>query len=290
MKLVKIIKNKINNYNISKTEAHIINVWEKDTTNIGDITCSPCLYFKELQKNSINISIMNFKNYINLKDKVIIVGGGGLLLSYFEKSIDNIIKLAKNNRVIFWGVGFDNYIHEKSLIKVNTSDIFKFAIRDFDKNIEYEYVPCASCMSDLFDKYKSKKDKSKYGLYLHRDYSKPIKNDLSDLPCLYNTDVNNFEEAINFLASYEVILTNSFHGLYWGTLLGKKIILLPWVDNGNIGFSNKFNSFKFKPIYCKDWTKYKDINNDEMLSYPESLNECRLINKNFFNNIKQLLA
>lgn len=36
----------------------------------------------------------------------------------------------------------------------------------------------------------------------------------------------NLETAVSFLGSSEVVLTTSYHGLYWATLLGRKVIVL----------------------------------------------------------------
>lgn len=35
-----------------------------------------------------------------------------------------------------------------------------------------------------------------------------------------------FNETVAFLGSSEVVLTTSYHGLYWATLLGRKVVVL----------------------------------------------------------------
>lgn len=287
MTVLSTIKQSIVRYKLISTKAKIINVWEKDTQNIGDLTCAPSLYFKELNKNSLNVGISLFTKKNHLKDKVIIIGGGGLLLSYFATSINNLLSLAHNNKVILWGIGFDNYIDENELIKINDNHVTRIGIRDFG-HPKYDYVPCVSCMSSLFDQYKNQTIKADYGLFLHNDYSSYLNQELTNLPRMYNKSVKSFKEAICFLSSHNTILTNSFHGLYWSTLLGKNVIVLPWVDkNGNSGFSNKFRSFKYKPYFCNEPSKYLEIS--ELENYKHALDECRNINKNFLLSIKSHL-
>lgn len=270
---------------IEESDCRIINIYEKDTKNIGDLSCAPCLYFPKLSKNAISIGIKSFSFIPDITGKIIIVGGGGLFLPYFESEIKNILQLAKNNKVVIWGVGFDNYIGEK-VNKINLSQATLVGIRDFAQS-DYNYVPCASCLSPLFDTYRNNKISHKYAFYLHNDYSKNIIDITSDIPVAFNKDLQSLDESLKFLSSAEYIFTNSFHGLYWATLLGKKVAVLPWYHNGKVGFSNKFQSFKYKPVYIKDiycFEKYIY----EMKSYPNALQECRNINNAFYKQVIKL--
>ncbi len=266
-------------YFSNKKTTKIINIWRVKTPNIGDLVCSPSLYFKELQENAYNIDICYFNTFLNLKNKTIVVGGGGLLQPYFEKAIRNILKLSKYNKIIFFGVGFDNYIGRDKLIDINADNII-LSTRDFPS--KYLYAPCPSCLSPLFTKYKNNTTiLGNYALYLHGDYSKQIEKDLI-LPCLYNTKVTTFEEALKFISSYNIILTNSYHGLYWATLLNKKVIILPWIDKyNNIDFAYKLKNFKYHHPLLKNWKQYQTITN--LYNYPEALEECRKIDIDFFH-------
>lgn len=266
-------------HNSHKKNNSIINIWRIKTPNVGDLVCSPSLYFKELQKNAFNIDICDFHSHLKLKNKIIIVGGGGLLQPYFEKNINNIIKLAQNNKIIFWGVGFDNYIGVNKLINIPSNNII-LSTRDFPS--KHLYIPCPSCLSPLIEKYKNNtRTLGNYALYLHGDYSKQIEDDLM-LPCLYNTKAPNFESALKFISSYNIILTNSYHGLYWATLLNKKVIILPWIDkNLHIDFAYKLKNFKYHHPLLKNWKQYQTIKN--LCNYPQALEECRKINLDFFH-------
>ena len=84
---------------------------------------------------------------------------------------------------------------------------------------------------------------------------------------------NNFEEKLDFLSSCEYIVTNTYHGAYWSTLLQKKVIVIP--------YKSGLMSLKHKPFYCWD----KNIS-DEVLHSAKAhlgvLEEDRKINLEFY--------
>lgn len=280
MKILKTIKEFFRKNKIKKqiSKSKIINIWRNNTSNLGDLVCAPCLYFEELNQNAIKLDILDSGLLKGITEKIIILGGGGLFQRYFEKDIKKILELAENNNLYIWGAGLDNYIGEISKLP-NFDNVKKIGLRDYDNS--FSYVPCASCMSPLFDKYKKTQNKSKIKAYLHTDYSNAIVQSLINIPILLNKNNKDFETVIKFLSDSEFILTNSFHGLYWSTLLNKKVIVLPWVDkNGNIGFSQKFETFKYKPIFCQNWENYKEFL-IHAKNYRHALEECRKLNKEF---------
>ena len=145
---------------------------------------------------------------------------------------------------------------KKTLLNFSFDNVYKIGLRDY--SAKYDYVPCASCLSELFDIYESNTNKGKYCLYLHEDYSAEIKDDLSELLCLTNKGTVSFSQVLDFLGSYEIILTNSYHGMYWGTLLGKKIIVLPWIDKKVLHTSLK--CLNILPVFAKTGKNIKILN------------------------------
>ncbi len=120
-----------------------------------------------------------------------------------------------------------------------------------DKNTKYDFVPCASCMSRLFDTYMNTKPSQNLSFYLHSDYSTHCFEYAKRFPLLFNKDNKTFEEIIQFIADPEILVTNSYHGAYWGALLQKRVVLVSWSDkNGNCWFSDKFKQFPFKHTVC----------------------------------------
>jgi exopolysaccharide biosynthesis predicted pyruvyltransferase EpsI len=89
------------------------------------------------------------------------------------------------------------------------------------------------------------------------------------------------DDVIAFLGSAETVVTNSYHGAYWATLLGRRVVV---VDP----FSTKFFFLKHRPVIAalQDYTKA--ISRTRI--YPESLSECREANLNFSVKVKNLLS
>lgn len=273
----------------NRIKDNIIFLHYRLTNNIGDLYCSPQLYFKEFRDYSVEeISDVKHRSY---KNKILIIGGGGLLQEHFCSSIQHIMSLKETNHIVFWGLGLDNTPEGKIFDTEIIQNADLIGVRDY--NTQYQYVPCVSCMSKLFDKYRKKKPKKKIRCYLHAEYDFP--NDISNCyESLFNTqqknDKNAFKRAIEFLSDSEYIITNSFHGAYWATLLNRKVIAVPYIRNGNIKFSDKFLTLKYKPVYVNEPYNL-EYNLKECLkkaqNYEQALDDSRKINIEFFENVKK---
>ena len=129
-------------------------------------------------------------------------------------------------------------------------------------------------MHKSFNIFKKIIPNKKIGIYFH--WKRPFKiNGITDH--LSNQGFN-IDEKLNFLSQFEIIITNAYHGLYWATLLGKKVLCIP----------NKSGLFSLK--YKHTYFKKDSIINEELInilkSYPDALEECREINNDFFHYIK----
>ena len=83
-----------------------------------------------------------------------------------------------------------------------------------------------------------------------------------------------------FIITSKVIITNSYHGIYWATLMKRKVITM------GILHSNKFNYFKYPPQkYSGDIIN--DINKSKI--YELALDESIDLTINYFNEIKNYL-
>ena len=92
------------------------------------------------------------------------------------------------------------------------------------------WVPCASCMSPLFDReYPITRESVTY-LNTRKGPEGAFTNRLP------------FDEALAALGSAETVYTNSYHGLYWATLLGKEVIIDPKIGKP------KFAKFHHKTL------------------------------------------
>lgn len=275
-----------------------------DSTNIGDLLSSPLRHFQfpGYDCQTLDIREVNDTNVVNSH---IIIGGGGLLFKRFLPHIQAIHR-AKTGKIIFWGVGQQRY--SRNLQKTQTFDYTPFlsaadlsGIRD--DGMKYPWVPCVSCMHSAFDKPRS--PQHEIVVFSHKKFQIHFPG----LPHLTNS-TDNFESVLDFLGSGETILTSSFHGAYWGTLLGRKVLAFP--------FSSKFTTLRHKPATypLKYWTRikwklklfnrvlYKREHEGDKLTcntqnwrnylqdiptYPESLKECRNRNRWFYEQIMELI-
>ncbi|KAI8803327.1 hypothetical protein BJ742DRAFT_742981 [Cladochytrium replicatum] len=85
--------------------------------------------------------------------------------------------------------------------------------------------------------------------------------------------------VLEFLASAEVVITSSYHGLYWSTLLGKKVILTG-------AFSTKFDRFPWPPVWH---TGDLDADIKNAKAYPEAFEQARTLTLEFWGEVKEIL-
>ncbi len=158
-------------------------------------------------------------------------------------------QFTKTNKCIAWGIGHNFHNGETKIDYKNYLSNFRLiGVRDFGF---HQHVPCASCMSNVFDK--KYEITNETVIYEHHEH--PIN---MDFPKMTNLGIN-LEEKIKFLGSAETIITSSYHGAYWGMLLNRKVKV-------EIPFSSKFYGFK---------------NNN--------LEECRKLNIKFYGDVISLL-
>jgi len=180
---------------------------------------------------------------------------------------------------ILWGAGHNS--REKDTEPYNIeypkylNQFHLVGVRDWDT--DYRWVPCASCMHPAFDK--EYEIKNKVVWFEHK--KKMIDSkwfDVLPAPRMVNTG-QNMEQVIEFLGSGETVVTNSYHGVYWATLLGRKVVCIPW--------GSKFNMFKHPPTMAtqSDWSDKVGL----AVSYKNALDECRNANQEFYNDVLNLI-
>lgn len=231
-----------------------LSIYRLATRNTGDKVCSPAQYFHLPPSQKIDILNSDYaastKNYL--------IGGGGIL--YFGDRISKLIERCEK-KIVIWGAGHN--LHKRVAIDYPTAlekcDLV--GLRDW--NSPYEWVPCASCMSPLFDEtYEAKREVGFYSHYAIKNTH--IQGMTNDQP---------FSEVIKYLGESEVVVTNSYHGVYWATLLGRKVIAY--------SHSTKFKTLRHMPVLIEDsrsWQHYLT----KCREYPESLEQCRKANKQFY--------
>ncbi|MBW4556166.1 MAG: polysaccharide pyruvyl transferase family protein [Trichormus sp. ATA11-4-KO1] len=285
----------------------IINYHVIDPTNIGDLFSAPTKYFA-FPGYTVEQADIRTINIDDIRSKHIIVGGGGLLYSPFLHAFSQLIESKADTKLIAWGIGQQIYGSSFAPQKLQDFDYSQYlhnfdlvGIRDF--NYSSHWVPCASCMHPAFDK--KREIKHEFVVFSHKKFQIKIGN----FPQLTNNN-QDIEEILDFLGSGETILTSSYHGAYWGTLLGRKVLSFPfsskfWTLKHTPGifpiqkwlqhkfklslFKKTFFEFRYQNKFsCKidDWQHYlKDCK-----AYPESLDENRERNHWFYLQILNMLS
>jgi len=253
-----------------------------DKTNVGDWWCPPIRYFP-LPNHGVYDLVGAEKN--NDFDGLVVLGGGGLGAPFFKNHLESLLRTEREYRVVVWGVGEDVFKTSGEAIKLPPDDMFYTGFLDsadiigsrvFKQRERYSYVPCASCMNPLFFRYREVVAKKFVGIYFHKRAPLDFRSSgLEDSDHMDNSG-SDMEEKLKFLSRYEYIVTNTYHGVYWATLLAKKVICIP--------FKSGLYSFKDAPSYSLSPIISDDIIH-QARSFPDSLEECRKINTGFFERI-----
>ena len=214
----------------------------------------------------------------------------------FKDMVVNTIKKVENMSnsdvpKVIWGAGHNvrNWTKENDDSEVRYPKKMKnfdhIGIRDYwnddwaVRNPHIDWVPCASCMHPAFDKkYPIKNDVI---IFEHKkQLIKGSEFGTSSIPRFVNSG-SNIEQTVEILGSANTIITNSYHGAYWGTILGKKVIVIgPW--------SSKFYSLKHKPHLRAKMMGWEDII-DEVPFYKTALEESRIATNRYWKKVKSVL-
>lgn len=214
------------------------------TENIGDLMSSPKNYFDNYN-NSIQLDIMFSSrrnllyrlNYLRILNNHLVIGGGGLFLrDSFIKPLNNLKKLQFVKSKIIWGAGHNSKSSDVNISKYK-SEIKGFnlvGIRDYKAatKMKVNFTPCPSCLDPIFGKHHN--PRHSIGIIEHEHIKL---NNTYNFPSIINN--SNFLEVIKFIKTYDKIITNSYHGMYWSLLEGKKVVIIP--------NSSKFHDFIYTP-------------------------------------------
>lgn len=255
---------------------HLKFIFRADNTNVGDWWSPPWKYFPF--KPGIVSDILDTTNNIT-SDDTLIIGGGGLGNEFFRPHLKRILD-TRPNVSILWGTGVDAVSQPGQLLTSDSIDLYgdyfdqfdEHGIRVFAQSQRFRYVPCASCMNNLLYKYREKIPANSVGIYNHKRVPLMDSNNSFGFPVCDNSG-NNFEEKLNFLSSFEYIVTNTYHGVYWATLLKRKVVCIP--------FKSGLYSFKYPPVYCNEKT-LTDDHFERAKIYESALQDSRKLNLDYY--------
>lgn len=237
----------------------IINTHVLDRHNIGDLCSSPVPYFPWPTAPQVR-DIREVESWLSPalgsgdpgEILPIVVGGGGLLYQRFLPAFQTLHRHAPPAHLVAWGIGQQHYatapepLETPEAVAAYQQHLYQrfdygayldpfgsVGIRDWN-HPRYEWVPCASCLDPAFDRPRS--IQHPFVVFSHRKFQLHIPG----LPRLTH-DYETLEPILDFLGSGETILTSSYHGAYWGTLLGRKVLAFP--------FSSKFYTLHPSPRF-----------------------------------------
>lgn len=239
----------------------------RNTENVGDRWCSPFdhLHFDDAVAIDLDAPTPPCD--------AVIYGGGKIFGSLYKKLTPND-RLAKHR--VAWGVS----TVQSSMLSLgyvrSRRQMTMVGSRDYGDS-RYDYAPCVTCMSPLFDQ--PHLSRHELVFYLHK-----IKSTGLDLAIPAGTPVlDNFcssmDEAVNFIGSGDVVVSNSYHGVYWALLLGKKVLCLP--------FSKKFLNYRLPPGYSEPDRWHKDVS--KALAQTSTLAVCREASRAFESKVRAAL-
>jgi len=244
----------------------------RDRPNIGDHCSSPTLYFPQF-KESVLFDPMFSPLPKVWRQKTLLVGGGGLIAHPGFQVNMGVLVAYRPRHLIAWGIGHNGH-GETEIRYPRYLDKFDLVgIRDY--GMKYEWVPCVSCLHPVFDR--QYEITEEYVVYenklcsgVHIDGFKRLTNEEMSL-----------EKVVAFLGSANTVLTSSYHGVYWATLLGRNVIIIN-------PFSTKFFALKH-PHPIADESNWR-AKQKEARSYPEALEECRKANLAFSEKVFELIG
>lgn len=255
---------------------HFIN--RIDESNCGDRIVSPInFYWDFFKKYNLKRHDIRFIDYASIAPTDVVILGGGGLLNYSEclnRAINRL--LDTKSTVIAWAPGFNTHSEYDGTFSTEI-DFKRFcmvAVRDFSNSYGLEYLPDVTCkLPTLKEKYALRR---KYGVVSHKDYPLNSVNMFSTI-----TNSSPVEDIIRFIGESEIVLSNSFHVIYWALLMGKKTVC---VDP----MSSRLFSYKYKPAYY-----YSDGGNlSESVADAQQYNiidECIKANDSFFESVKEII-
>jgi hypothetical protein len=289
----------------------VLNVYHRDATNAGDLASSPFRYFSfhcEISEHGASsseqlpvadavvvgggglISNLTFTDAINqslesVKGPKILWGAGDNHHSYpfaFSKDLDGIAGLKSELRGFLTRVGFR---HASSWTNQLLKDSKQYPTIDQrydligvrDWGTRYRWVPCVSCMHPIFDLARSRPPVRKFLIVDHPLFFKITSSRIKKIS---NLGIS-FEKVISELSEAETIITSSYHAAYWGILLDRKVVVVPW--------STKFLRFRWPVEIAFDLDGLNKLCRNAR-TFPGALDESRSANLSFAKDVSLLLS
>jgi hypothetical protein len=241
--------------------------------NLGDQLSTPTRYVPWLSPSEqLDPHEGNFSQFQQPEQTpdLVIVGGGGQIANRVPAYDRNLHAVAASGSLaIAWGVGHNR--HDDTTLRY-PAYLRRFALVGLrDWTSPYPWAPCASCLHPALDH--PQPPVRDAVLYEHWQIPAGIAN----LPTMKNSEPS-VDRVVQFLSSGEVVVTNTYHGCYWATLLGRKVVLIN-------PFSTKFLAFRHPPVVAdpSTWPRAATA----ARHYPAALEQCRTATWQFAAMVRQ---
>lgn len=244
----------------------------RNTGNAGDLAACPADYFDFSPLFGSAVEVLNYDTEPAF-DSELQVYGGGTMVNWL-----NGRALASASPKVIWGGGSSRHG-----MREPWPDPAGFALvgtREWSREraAAGRYAPCVSCMSPLFDRHY---EISRGAVaFVNADPSIRARYPAAygtGLPTLENTAP--FADIVAWLGSASVVVTNSYHGVYWATLLARRVVCLP--------YSSKFFGFRFAPAYAQDAADWQAAAAGAV-RHADALATCRRDSRRFHDRVMDL--
>ena len=220
------------------------NIFRKDETNVGDWYSAPGRYFDIGDETT---DIWQLSVHHKPKSKHVIYGGGGLIGQMRPLTPLTYLLHEENYKQYGWGIGDHSFVcmDEQTQFMPELNVTYPSYVREWEllglrddyKGVQelenIEWVPCASCMHEGFDKtYEIKHD---FVFFNHQELPFSlimgirIPNPKKQPEYFKSNKCDNIEDVLEFLGSGATVVTNTYHGVSWATLLKRKVVCNIWI-------------------------------------------------------------
>ena len=239
----------------------------RNTPNTGDLASCPAQWF-DLPEHRVQ----NYDEPVG-GAKAVIYGGGTMNNWLRGRALSSATSIA-------WGIGSSR--HGETEPWPDPHGFALVGVREWSADREWAglWAPCASCMSPLFDETYPVEHEAVLFVNASPSIRSRYPVAVGGLPTMDNE--RSMDEIVAFLGSAEVVVTDSSHGIFWGMLLGRKVVAVP--------YSSKFYNFRHPPAYSRDRGLDWRERAKEAMVYPAALAECRAASRKFYKRVMETLG
>ncbi|MBN9889830.1 polysaccharide pyruvyl transferase family protein [Salipiger abyssi] len=261
-----------------------------DRTNQGDVLSGPYNYFDfgRYEKVSWDTSIVGPENVSVSASDAVIMGGG----IYFTANKWKLAKMMKAaGAFIGWGIGLDPRTEDKEFVDRFTLLGTRERKSEYIDNERVFYMPCSSCMNAIFDETEASggavpKAVSARKIAIHTNASNADTTALGKRAdgeqIVWTKTISTFDETIANIKSAECVVTNSYHGAYWASLFGKKVVCLKTEVP-------KWDGLHENVVFASIDEVDDAIAAAKRVPF-DYLVECRTLNRSFYKRVQDLLS